>query len=210
MRACRRADNARAAHGRCSTGRMSDLSVLDDPALVALCRAGHGAAWAALVHRYQRLVHAIVRRAGLDKESAADVFQTVFLRLLQSLPRIEDPSRLQAWIVTTAKRESLLLRRRGERLVAINGAGDADAQDAFEHSVDEAPGPEQTVEHWQRVMQMRLALDRLDSRCRELLHATFACEPVSYDHLAQRMQMPVGSIGPTRARCLDKLRRALD
>ena len=188
---------------------MSELSALDDAALVALCRARHEAAWNALVHRYQRLVYTVVRRAGLDAHAAADVFQTVFLRLLQNLPRIEDPGRLQAWIVTTAKRESLLLRRRGERMVALDTTGDAAADEAFEQTADDAPGPEQTLEHWQRVMQMRLAVDRLDTRCRELLQAVFAGDAVSYDEVARRLNMPVGSIGPTRARCLDKLRRAL-
>lgn len=189
---------------------MSDLSAFDDPALVALCRAGDEAAWNVLVHRYQRLVYTVVRRAGLDEHVAADVFQTVFMRLLQHLRRIEDPSRLQAWIVTTAKRESLLQRRRGERMLAVDSAGDATADDDFEQAADEAPGPEQTLEYWQRVMQVRLALDRLDARCRDLLHAVFGSEPVGYDELARRLNMPVGSIGPTRARCLDKLRRALD
>jgi RNA polymerase sigma factor (sigma-70 family) len=189
---------------------MSELSALDDPALVALCRAGHEAAWNALVQRYQRLVYTVVRRAGLDAHVAADVFQTVFLRLLQNLQRIEDPGRLQAWIVTTAKREALLQRRLGERMVALDTAGNGAAEEAFEQTADEALGPEQTLEHWQRVMQMRLAVDRLDTRCRELLQAVFAGDAVGYDDVARRLNIPLGSVGPTRARCLDKLRRALD
>jgi RNA polymerase sigma factor (sigma-70 family) len=189
---------------------MSELSCLDDAALTALCRSGHGAAWDTLVHRYQRLVYTIVRRAGLDEHAAADVFQTVFLRLLQNLQRIEDPSRLQAWIVTTAKREALVQRRRGERMVALDMAGEGDAEDGFEQAADEAPGPEQTLEHWQRVLQMRSAVDQLDTRCRELLQAVFAGDGVGYDEVARRLNMPLGSVGPTRARCLDKLRRVLD
>ena len=82
---------------------------------MARCRRGDAAAWAVLVQRYQRLVYAIVTRMGLDEHGAADVFQTVFARLVQHLPRIADPSRLQAWIVTTAKREALLQRKRGQR-----------------------------------------------------------------------------------------------
>ena len=196
--------------GRLAITSMSELSDLDDPALVALCRAGHGAAWKTLVHRYQRLVSAIARRARLDQHAAADVFQTVFLRLLQNLTRIEDPGRLQAWIVTTTKRESLLQRRRAERMEVLEAAADADADEAVEEAVDEGRGPEQTLEHWQRVMQVRLAVDSLDIRCRELLQAVFAGEPVAYDEIARRLNMPLGSVGPTRARCLDKLRRLLD
>ncbi len=177
-----------------------------DPALVARCRAGDGAAWQVLVLRYQRLVYAIARRSGLDEQAAADVFQTVFLRLLQHLPRIDDPSRLQAWIVTTCKRESLLQRRRVERAAALVSV-DAEVVDGV---ADDAPGPEQTLEHWQRLMQMRRALDGLDQRCRCLLQVLFAGEAGGYDDIARRLNMPVGSIGPTRARCLAKLRRTME
>ena len=93
----------------------ADTETVDDAALVARCIAGDGTAWTALVHRYQRLVYAIVRRIGMDEHAAADVFQTVFTRLIEHLPRIAEPSRLQAWIITTAKREALLQRSRGQR-----------------------------------------------------------------------------------------------
>ena len=79
---------------------MLQPTLSDDASLVVRCRQGDPLAWEALVRRYQRLVHAIVRNAGLDDQAAGDVFQTVFLRLLQQLTRIAEPSRLQAWIVT--------------------------------------------------------------------------------------------------------------
>lgn len=184
----------------------------DDSALVARCLAGDGSAWAALGARYQRLVHAIVRRAGLDDDMAADVFQTVFLRLLQQLPRIAEPGRLQAWIVTTAKREAWLQRKRSERLVSLT-VGDGDegfADDDESDLADEAPGPDDTLAHWQMVAQVQRALDRLDERCRSLLLVLFGADDVSYADLAQRQGLPVGSIGPTRARCLAKLRRLIE
>ena len=93
---------------------------------MARCVRGEAAAWAALVRRYQRLVYAIVRRIGLDEHTAADVFQTVFARLVQHLPRIAEPHRLQAWIVTTTKREALLLRQRGQRTVSMTRADESD------------------------------------------------------------------------------------
>ena len=171
------------------------------------------------MRRYQRLVYAIARRAGLDEQAAADVFQTVFLRLLQHLPNIAEPARLQAWIVTTAKREAWLQRERGQRMVSMT-VDDADAAHAAHAAhpadtgawaiADEAPGPEETVEHWQRLAQVRLALERLDERCRRLLQVLFADEGIGYDDVARRLDMPVGSIGPTRARCLAKLRRSVD
>ena len=116
---------------------MKRLADEDDLALVSRCRRGEGAAWAALVHRYQRLVFAIVRRAGLDEHTAADVFQTVFSRLIAHLPRIADPQRLQAWIVTTAKREALLTLRQGRRTLSMTRAdGAVDAEPEYDIADD--------------------------------------------------------------------------
>jgi RNA polymerase sigma factor (sigma-70 family) len=89
------------------TKELKPLTMANDAQLVARCLAGDDRAWALLVQRYQRLVYSIVNRMGLDEHTAADVFQTVFARLLEQLPRINDPSRLQAWIVTSSKREAL-------------------------------------------------------------------------------------------------------
>jgi DNA-directed RNA polymerase specialized sigma24 family protein len=85
-----------------------------------------------------------------------------------------------------------------------------DLEFAGHTTVDEAPGPERSLEHWQQLMLVREALDRLDSRCRELLQAVFSSDSLGYDHLSRQLNMPVGSIGPTRARCLAKLRRLLE
>jgi RNA polymerase sigma factor (sigma-70 family) len=182
----------------------------DDAALVARCRAGDGAAWTLLVARYQRLVYAIVTRMGLDAHVAADVFQTVFARLVEHLPRIAEPGRLQAWIVTTAKREALLQRRRGQRTVSMtrdDEGGDGAAPDW--DIADEALLPEDQLGELQQAHRLRLALERMDARCRDLLRLLFAepDEAPAYDEVARRMDMPVGSIGPTRSRCLAKLRQ---
>lgn len=188
----------------------------DDAALVARCRRGEQAAWAALVQRHKRLVYTVVRRGGLDDHDAADVFQTVFSRLLTHLERIAEPERLRAWIVTTAKREVWLQRSRGLRNVPLPseqhdegaaGGGPAAAADF----ADPGETPEAMLEQLQRAELVRTALDRLDERCRGLLTLLFADEDerVPYDEVARRLAMPVGSIGPTRARCLAKLRELL-
>ena len=184
----------------------------DDATLVARCRQGDGSAWNALVMRYQRLVYAIVRRFGDDEHAAADVFQTVFSRLLQHLPKLADPSRLQAWIVTTAKREALLQRRRGQRTVSMHRSGDDGEAAPDWEPADDADGPEQQLDDLQQLHAVRLALDRMDERCRNLLGLLFsdADERVPYDEVARRLGLPVGSIGPTRARCLGKLRSLLE
>lgn len=184
----------------------------DDSALIARCRLGDADAWGLLVRRYQRLVYTVALRTGHDTHGAADIFQTVFARLLEHLPRIADPARLQAWIVTTAKREALRLRRRGARTVSMTIAlDDSDAAPEWEIA-DDAARPEQSLDDLQQAHLLRLALERLDRRCRELLALLFRDEDdaVGYDEISRRMDMPVGSIGPTRARCLGKLRRLVD
>lgn len=185
------------------------LDALDDAALVARCRQGDGAAWAALVRRYQRLVHTIVLRAGLDTHTAADVFQTVFSRLVQHLPRLAQPERLQAWVVTTAKREALRARHLGARTVSLTRDDDDDAP-ALDVA-DDHPLAEQALSDLQQLHLLRRALERLDARCGELLALLFADddERPAYDDIGRRLGMPVGSIGPTRSRCLAKLRALL-
>ena len=184
----------------------------DDATLVARCRQGDASAWQALVMRYQRLVYAIVRRMGDDEHAAADVFQTVFSRLLQHLPKLADPSRLQAWIVTTAKREALLQRRRAQRTVSMHREGDGGEAAPDWEPADDADGPEQQLDDLQQLHAVRGALDRLDGRCRDLLGLLFtdSDERVPYEEVARRLGLPVGSIGPTRARCLGKLRALLE
>lgn len=187
----------------------------DDASLVARCLQGDNAAWTALVMRYQRLVYAIVRRFGDDSHAAADVFQTVFARLLQHLPKLHDPGRLQAWIVTTARREALLQRKRGQRTVSMHrgsDGGDTDAGWAADwEPADGSDGPEQQLDDLQQLHAVRQAMDRLDARCRDLLGLLFtdADDKQPYEEVARRLGLPVGSIGPTRARCLGKLRALL-
>ena len=184
----------------------------DDAALVARCRRGDGSAWAALVLRYQRLVYTIVGRAGLDTHTAADVFQTVFSRLVQHLPQLAQPERLQAWIVTTAKREALRVREIGRRTVSTTRSDD-DADGGAEFDLpDDAPLAEDALSELQQLHLLRLGLQRLDDRCRDLLTLLFRDddERLPYEQVAQRLGMPQGSIGPTRSRCLDKLRRLVE
>jgi len=191
---------------------MNDPAHDDDAALVARCRKGDGAAWAELVRRYQRLVYAVVMRAGFDEHGAADVFQTVFARLLEHLPRLSQPDRLQAWIVTTAKREALRAREIGQRTVSMSRDEDDESPGLEDTVADDAPLAEDALSELQQLHRLRQGLDRLDERCRELLLLVFRDEDekLGYDEIARRMNMPMGSLGPTRARCLDKLRRLVE
>lgn len=174
--------------------------------LLRQCRDGRQAAWRELVRRYQRLVFAIARRAGLDEHGAADVLQATCSRLYEHLPRLQQPDRLQAWIVTTARRETLAQLRLSSRFVSTSGD---DGGDLLEQVADESPIAQQVLEDLQQAQQMRLAFDRLDERCRRLLERLFGDEDERADYaaLSSQLGMPVGSIGPTRGRCLGKLRQ---
>jgi RNA polymerase sigma factor (sigma-70 family) len=185
----------------------ADAAEASDTELVQRCLAGQSAAWSILVARYQRLVYAIVTRMGLDEHMAADVFQTVFVRLMRHMPRIADPSRLQAWIVTTAKREGLLQRKLAMRMVSMSSDDDSDDWDV----ADDAPIPEAELEDLQQMNRVREAMARLDDRSRRVLGLLFREDGQTqpYEAVALELGIPVGSIGPTRARCLEKLRRVL-
>jgi RNA polymerase sigma factor (sigma-70 family) len=176
-----------------------------DESLVQACRSGDGAAWGALVARYQRLVYAIPRKIGLDEQACDDVFQHVFVRLLEHLDRIENPARLGVWIVTTTKHEAWRLARQARRVTTL-----ADDDQSAAPLLDENPLPDEVAERLVEQHEVRIALAALDARCRTLLTALYyEPEPPSYAELAARVGLPEGSIGPTRARCLEKLRRLL-
>lgn len=197
----------------CTTKVMVDtasgeLRDIDDAALVRLCLAGRQDAWRALVTRYQRLVFTVARRARLDDHAAADVLQIVFSRLFEHLASLTQPDRLQAWLVTTARRETLAILRHANRYAAPSDSVDGD-RDTIEDIPDAAPLAEDLLQDLQEAQAMRVAMDRLDDRCRTLLTLLFSDEDErpGYEKVAQQMGMPEGSVSPTRSRCLDKLRR---
>lgn len=180
-----------------------------DAELIEGCRRGEEAAWEALVARYQRLIYAIPRRAGLDEDRSSEVFQEVFATLLESLANITQPDRLQAWLVTTAKRKSWRLIRRESSTRSF--AGDDETQDAEMYNVaDAALLPDEAMRQLEEQHLVRLSLTELDERCRLLLTILFySPAPVPYSEIAARLGTSEGSIGPTRARCLRKLQAIL-
>jgi RNA polymerase sigma factor (sigma-70 family) len=180
-----------------------------DAQLVHACRKGDPAAWEALVRRYQRLIWAIPRRAGLSEDAAAEVFQSTFAALVEHVGGIEQPERLKAWLVTTARRETWHAGRRLARVRATT-AGSADDDPVLEVA-DGRALPDEVVLRLEEQHTVRTALAALDERCRTLLTLLFyAEEPPSYAAIAAALGTREGSIGPTRARCLEKLRRLVD
>jgi RNA polymerase sigma factor (sigma-70 family) len=176
-----------------------------DEELLAGCRRGDESAWEALVIRYQRLIYAIPRRAGLDEDAASEIFQDVFAALLESIDSIEQPSRLQAWLVTTAKRKTWRAVGRAKALrpsASEEGEGDDEMYDL----ADEGLLPDEALTRLEEQHLVRAALGELGERCRTLLQMLFyAAEPPPYSEIAAALGTSEGSIGPTRARCLKKL-----
>lgn len=180
----------------------------DDAELVRACQRGDATAWETLVRRYQRLIYAIPRRAGLDEDGAAEVFQRVCVVLLENLAKIEQPERISAWLATTARRESWRQMRRVQATDSLDGEGEASS--AVMQIPDTALLPDEVIERIERQHAVRRAMEALDERCRTLLTLLFYhSDPPPYSDIAARLGIPEGSIGPTRARCLHKLRRVL-
>jgi len=178
-----------------------------DEALVLACRRGDPAAWEALISRYRRLIYTIPRRAGLDDEHTADVFQHVWVTLLEHLDAIEQPARIGAWLVTTARRETGRLQRREH---AIHVLGGSDAAGEADDPLDAAALPDEVVLRLEAQHTVRTAVARLDEHCRRMVMMLFyRPDPPPYAEIAAALGTNEGSIGPTRARCLQKLRRLL-
>lgn len=172
-------------------------------ALVARARDGDQAAWNALVDRYTNLLWGVARAHRLNSADAGEVVQTTWLRLVENLGCIHDPERLPGWLATTARRESLRIIRHGtrERLGGI----DTLAVDVVD---DRTPALDALLLTQERDVALWACFARLSERCQRLLRVLMVTEPPAYVEVSETLGMPVGSIGPTRMRCLDRLRQS--
>ena len=176
-----------------------------DKELLIACRTGDESAWEALVERYQRLIYAIPRRAGLSEDQASEVFQDVFVTLLQKLNDINEPDRLHAWLVTAARRKTWRLMTRERSFKRGETDDDEDGSKVLE-VIDNQLLPDEALLRLEQQHRIRTALLALDERCRTLLTMLYyRTEPASYAEIAAAFGTTEGSIGPTRARCLKKL-----
>lgn len=193
------------------SGHARALAPSDDNAdLLRACRAGDPDAWEQLVRRYQRLVYSIPRRAGLDDDATAEVFQRVWVILFEHLDRIEQPERLPGWIATTARRESWRQIRGARTRPTASLSIEDDLTNEVAQVADTGLLPEEIVEQAEHQQAVREAMGRLDERCRTLLTRLFYTDaPPAYSEVAAALGVPEGSIGPTRARCLKKLQRII-
>jgi RNA polymerase sigma factor (sigma-70 family) len=166
--------------------------------LLAAALRGESEAWNGLVERFGRLVWAVARSFELPASDAADLSQTVWLRLVEHMDQIKEPERLGSWLATTTRREGIkLLRRRSLEIPDENQE---------EQSDQGKDGPEEHVLVADEYAQLRVALAKLPERCRKLLRVIAASDEANYSEVAAALDMPVGSIGPTRSRCLERLR----
>lgn len=180
----------------------------DDAKLVAACRRGDEASWDALVERYQRLIFAIPRRAGLSEAQAADILQEVFLTLFEKLDGIEQPEKIRSWIVTTAKFKTWATVR------AEKGHYSPESEEEMEYEMnslpDDSPLAEDSLIELEQQHQIRSALEKLEERCRRILSMIYLSEPAaSYAEVATAIGVGATSISPLRARCLKKLEKVL-
>jgi RNA polymerase sigma factor (sigma-70 family) len=165
--------------------------------------AGDKDAWDEIVESFSGLVWSVASSHRLGPADCAEVLQTTWQRLLEHVDRIREPERLGGWLATTARRESLrMLRLRARELPT-------DDEAAFGPRPDQSPTPEEAVLDRERDRQLWRAFTRLSERCQRLLRLVVLVAP-PYTEVAAVLDMPIGSIGPTRARCLENLRRLFD
>jgi RNA polymerase sigma factor (sigma-70 family) len=170
--------------------------------LVAQARDGDKDAWDAIVARYAPLIWSICRRYQLDRADADDVGQSVWLRLVDQLAVIREPAALPGWIATTTRRECTRVVTATRRREALGSGLDA------EDIPDEHPDAAETgVLLAERNAALRDAFDALPPRCQRLLALLIADPPVPYADISAELGIAVGSIGPNRARCLERVRR---
>ena len=181
-----------------------DLGVLDVTALMRRAANGDHQAWERLVDQYARLIWSITVSFKLVESDAADVAQTTWLRLLEHIDRIEHPDRVGSWLAATARNECLRCLAARKRVVP--------SQDDVELAGPVSHGPEidERLLADERARVVREAMSRLPWRWQRLLELLMADPPVSYADISDELGLPIGSIGPTRARSLARLRILLE
>jgi RNA polymerase sigma factor (sigma-70 family) len=174
-----------------------------DQELIDACRAGRQGAWQEVLDRYERLVFSIPLNFGLTRADAADVAQLTFTTLVEHLDRLRPDSNLGGWLATVARRHALRLLRKQKRefLGQDEDIGDSPLLASI---------PINDPSAWERVEWLNQGLSRLDQRCQKLLLRLYLSDDQpAYEVVAAELGLRVGSIGPIRGRCLERLRAIL-
>jgi len=159
-------------------------------------------AWAEIIRRYNGVVWARVRSFRLQHADAGDAVQMTWLRLAENCGRVQHPDRLGGWLATTATRESLRILRHTKQTATVDDLADT--------LTDPAAGPERTALDAETAHAVRTLVAELPPRQRALIHAMFNQGTRHYSQISRDTGIPIGSLGPTRARTLRQLRRMLD
>lgn len=180
---------------------LQSMAMSDEAELLTRAADGDQRAWAELVDRYERLVWAVVRTYRLGDGGSADVAQTVWLKLAQYATRIREPEHLAAWLATTARNEALRLQKRHDRVDLVDEWAD--------HADTNVGDPEDRLIDDELHAQLHAAMEQLAEPCQQLLRLLSTDPPLDYQTISQLTGRPIGSIGPTRGRCLNELRKKM-
>jgi RNA polymerase sigma factor (sigma-70 family) len=172
--------------------------------LLERCKKGDARSWERLVDVFQNLVLSIPARLGLGQEDCEDVFQNTFVALYANLDRMRSGEALPRWLAVTAYRESLRVLRGHKQAPLSDSEEKIDSLESVEKNAEEL------LLEATRAEAVREAVRRLPKRCQQLLELLFSEAEPSYAEISKRLNMPLGAIGPTRARCLEKLRAELE
>ncbi len=177
--------------------------------LVHRAAEGDPAAWDAIVDEYAGLLWSVVRGFRLNEAQAADAVQTTWLRLVEHVADLREPGHVAGWLKTTAQRVCLQVIRQGGREQLTDWDEDRGAGGGVRYDGPDEDGPEVTALRREQQELVRRALADLPDRHRQLMELLVASPPISYQDISARLGMPVGSIGPTRARILTRMRETL-
>ncbi|SDP71372.1 RNA polymerase sigma factor [Lentzea jiangxiensis] len=172
-------------------------------ALVSAAAAGDQSAWNEIVDRYTPLVVSVIYKHRLRPSDAADVNQTLWLRLVEQIGRLREPEALPGWIMTTTRNECLRVLRVQQRTHLYDPLSESDALESEQVDAD----VEADLLAAERRQALRDGFAELTDQCKRLLTKLMTDPPPSYQVVSEELAMPVGSIGPTRIRCLEKLRK---
>ena len=181
-----------------------DTTILSDKVLVSRCLEGDADSWSLLLDKYKALIYSIPIRYGFSREEAADIFQAVCLELIQQLGKVREPNALPKWLMQVTAHKCFHAKRQSQRLVFT---------DSEESTLPEAsvpPDAESLLREVEEEQILRLALNELQPRCRNLIEMLFFEEPKRpYQEVASSLGLATGTIGLLRQKCLEYLRKSL-
>jgi RNA polymerase sigma factor (sigma-70 family) len=196
--------------GNAEVGSPDESPLLDDAKLIDACLKGDSQAWEALIHRYQRLIYSVPIKIGFSPIDAADIFQSVCVKLLEGLSSLREREKVSSWLITTTTRECWRVIAKQRRETAPSIYGEDFEREITNRLKSAEPLADQKAVEYERQQLVREAVSALPERCRMLITMLFyGSDEASYAEIARKLNIPMNSLGPTRARCLQKLKKTL-